>query len=218
MRRCHHTPPSTIKFQINSIYFIFFILFVRFILFYTFYFFFFSHVSMLVSLSLSLSTQLPPHFALKLFVVITKLQQIHIYSLTYLVIFLLWLCLALCSCWWTRKKKFYARRERNRKRLWDVSHERENPRFTQTTNIANRSCSCLFFPFLSYATNELREKGKKWARESEREKIFHCMREEGAEKYTGNIFFCMLCCCCRYIHGGELEHQPASCCTTRESS
>jgi hypothetical protein len=97
-----------------------------------------------------------------------------------------------------KKRKFYARRERNRKRLWDVSYERERakknpPTFTQTTNIANRSCSCLFFSYAAF-TNELREKKKVFkTREREREKIFQlyakAVVEEGGEKNTQGTFF-----------------------------
>jgi hypothetical protein len=161
----YHTPPSTIKFQINSIYFIFFILFVRcaYIILYTHFTSSFSHVSMLVHFSLS-TRRLPPHFALKLFVVITKLQQIHISTHSHILCCYYCGCVSLCSRQWKKEnftrdaketEKDYGMCRTEERSEWES--EKEPSVFTQTTNIANRSCSCLFFPFATSPSCERRK-------------------------------------------------------------
>lgn len=104
----YHTPPSTIKFQINSIYFIFFILFVHcaYITLYILYFFFFRMFPCsFISLSFSPFPPASCHHTLRLNCLLLLLNSNKFtYTHSHILCCYYCGCVSLCSWRWKKKK------------------------------------------------------------------------------------------------------------------
>lgn len=144
------------------------------------------------------------HFALKLFVVITKLQQIHIYTLSHIFLLVIIVVVSLWCSRMKKKRKFYARRERNRKR-WDYGMCRTYNRIAVVV--------VYFFPFEKFM---LRQRRNESARGNFSLYASWNVPRRGQKIHRELFSLCFILLL--QVYGGELEYQPASCCTTRERS